>query len=149
MKTIYEYTIMRNDDCKPYLERNRAIKVQDKIESYEGMVNLLNSKFKMNKFGTEHCYVIAFTYTLEPIGIIHLSSGTSKACEINNRELFMSLLLLGAEQFVVFHNHVNGTTDASENDLLVTGNIKYGALMMGIRFLEHIVIGRNGYSFIR
>ena len=149
MKTIYEYVIMRNDDCKPYLERNRAIKVQDKIESYKEMVDLLNLKFKMNKLGTEHCYVIAFTYGLEPIGIIHLSSGTSKACEINNRELFMSLLLLGAEQFAVFHNHVNGNTIPSENDFLVTDNIKHGALIMGVRFLEHIVIGRNGYNFIR
>ena len=149
MKTIYEHIIMRDNDCKPYLEKEKSIKVNDKIESYDEMVKLMNSKFKMNKLGTENCYVIAFTYSLEPIGIIHLSSGTSLACEINNRELFMSLLLLGAEQFVVFHNHVNGTTEISGNDYLVTENIKHGASLLGIRFLEHIVIGRNGYNFIR
>lgn len=148
MKTIYEYTIMRNDDCKPYLEKTKAIKVSEKIESYQEMVNLLNHKFKMNKLGTEHCYVIAFTYSLEPIGIIHLSSGTSLACEINNRELFMSLLLLGAEQFVVFHNHVNGNENPSGNDFLVTTNIQNGANILGLRFLKHIIIGRNNYSFI-
>ena len=148
MKTVYEYVIMRNNDCKPYLERTKAIKVSDKIESYQEMVDLLNHKFKMNKLGTEHCYVIAFTYSLEPIGVIHLSSGTSKACEINNRELFMSLLLLGAEQFVVFHNHVNGNTAPSDNDYLVTANIQNGANILGLRFLKHIVIGKNDYNYI-
>lgn len=149
MKTIYEYIIMRNDDGKPYLDKNKGIKVPNKIESYEEMVKLLNMNFKMNKLGTENCYVIAFTYDLEPLGVIHLSSGTSLACEINNRELFMSLLLLGAEQFVIFHNHVNGTLDVSANDYLVTERIKQAALLMNVRFLEHIIVSKNGYNFIR
>lgn len=148
MRTIYEYIIMRNNNDKPYLNKNKAIKVSDKIETYEEMVDIMNRRFKMNKLGTEHCYVIAFTYSLEPIGIIHLSSGTSLGCEINNRELFMSLLLLGAEQFVVFHNHVNGNKNPSGNDFLVTSNIQQASDLLGLRFLKHIIISKNDYSFI-
>jgi DNA repair protein RadC len=54
-------------------------------------------------------------------------------------------LVDGATQFVVAHNHPSGKTTPSDADKEVTKAIKKGADAVGLLFIDHIIVGANGY----
>ena len=59
---------------------------------------------------------------------------------MDTRIIFRFLLLVGAVQFVVIHNHPNGLADLTQNDFEVTSQIRLASLFFNIKFLEHIII---------
>jgi DNA repair protein RadC len=63
--------------------------------------------------------------------------------------LFRAALFLGAAGMIIVHNHPSGHTDPSEEDKSLTRAINQASKLLGIRLLDHIVIGGRGYfSFL-
>ena len=82
------------------------------------------------------------------IGLEEVSVGTATASLVHPREIFKALVLANATAFILVHNHPSGTPDPSAEDREVTKRIKAASELMGIRLLDHIVIGCEGfYSF--
>ena len=50
-----------------------------------------------------------------------------------------------AFKFICVHNHPTGDPSPSENDIIVTKEIIKNAYMMGIKCIDHIIIGDNCY----
>ena len=48
-----------------------------------------------------------------------------------------------------FHNHPSGSTKPSKEDRIITDRIKKAGELLGIKLLDHIIIGDNDeyYSF--
>jgi DNA repair protein RadC len=46
------------------------------------------------------------------------------------------------------HNHPSGNHEPSSEDVAVTKRVKDACDLLGIEFLEHIVIGKDGYSVV-
>ena len=61
------------------------------------------------------------------------------------REVFREALRYGAVSVVLLHNHPSGCPEPSETDLLVTKRFKEVGELLGIRLLDHIIIGGNEY----
>lgn len=72
-----------------------------------------------------------------------------KVRRLNKRkgEIFIRLLLVGASNFVIAHNHPSGDCTLSKEDINLTKRIKYCADIMGIPLLDHIIIGEGYNSF--
>lgn len=143
---IKEYRVVHDKEMHPQLEVAHEYVYNGDYKSYEGMVNILNSLFKMNVVAEEYLYVIAQNYNLDILGIYQLSHGNFKETRADNRELFIFLLLVGAERFVIAHNHPNGSLVKSDGDINTTKRIKEFAWTLGIDFDEHFIISKNGYS---
>lgn len=127
----------------------KEIKINEtKISSYEQIVDLFNKELKMNRLMNEHVYALSLYNDFTPISIGQIAIGSNKSVQIDLSSLFTYLLLSGAEQFIVLHNHTSHTIDESPEDIYLTESIKCSASLLGITFVDHIIIARNGFNII-
>ncbi|HEY7116906.1 MAG TPA: JAB domain-containing protein [Tepidisphaeraceae bacterium] len=68
-------------------------------------------------------------------------TGIANACLVHPREILQPALVLGAAALIVAHNHPSGRTEPSESDSTTTNQIRNACGVVGIRFLDHIVLG--------
>jgi DNA repair protein RadC len=74
-----------------------------------------------------------------------IAIGSLNAAIIHPREVFKSCLLSSAAALLLIHNHPSGNTSPSREDIEITGRLKEASELLGIRILDHIIIGAEGY----
>ena len=80
------------------------------------------------------------------IGEKNISKGTVNASLITPRELFIEALQRNAVSIIILHNHPSGDVTPSTEDILITARIKEAGDLIGIKLLDHLIIGNNCYS---
>jgi DNA repair protein RadC len=75
------------------------------------------------------------------IAIDEVAVGTVTAALVHPREVLKTVLLANGVAILLIHNHPSGDPTPSEEDLALTRRIKAAAELMGIRFLDHVVLG--------
>lgn len=96
----------------------------------------------------ESFYVVALNRKLITIGYSCLSMGSSDSALVDFKLLFATLLLSGANSFVLCHNHPSGSVEPSKEDTTITNEIKKIARFHKITFLDHLIISKTKhYSF--
>ena len=95
----------------------------------------------------EYVYMIAFDTKQKPLGVFEISHGTVNASVLNPREVYLKALLVGAVNIVLLHNHPSGDTSPSRADIQSTKRIKEAGEMLGIKLIDHIIIGDDYLSF--
>lgn len=119
----------------------------DKLDTPSAIVDMLNSVFGLNHMAEEYAYMIAFSSAFKVLGVFEISHGSVNASFSSPREIFIRLLLSGAVNFVVCHNHPSGDCTPSKEDAMITEKLKRCADLMGVQFIDHIIIGDSYYSF--
>ncbi|WP_429885738.1 RadC family protein [Geoalkalibacter halelectricus] len=78
-----------------------------------------------------------------------VSTGSLNAAIVRPREVFKSVLLSNAAAVVFLHNHPSGDPEPSREDSALTRDLKECADFLGIRVLDHIIIGDTRHvSFV-
>lgn len=78
-----------------------------------------------------------------------LFMGTINKSNVYPREIFKEAYLLGATAIICVHNHPSGNIKPSMDDINITKSIKEIGNMMGVKLLDHVIIGKNSYySFL-
>lgn len=75
-----------------------------------------------------------------------LFKGTVNQSLANPREIFLEALRAEAVFILLLHNHPSGDTTPSRADILMTRQIKEAGDLLGIRLLDHIIIGDRAYT---
>lgn len=78
-----------------------------------------------------------------------VSLGTQSRVIIHPREIFSDPLKERAAGIIVCHNHPAGTLEPSVNDIEVTNRLNKAAELLGINFLDHIILTLTGYFSFR
>jgi DNA repair protein RadC len=78
-----------------------------------------------------------------------VAEGTINACPVDPREVFAAALLSRATAIALAHNHPAGDPEPSANDLALTRQLAQGARLLGIKLLDHLVVGDGGYTSMR
>lgn len=78
-----------------------------------------------------------------------VSKGTINASIISAREIFVEALSHNAVYIVLLHNHPSGDPRPSREDLAVTEKIKESGEIIGIKLLDHIIIGDKKYVSLK
>lgn len=73
-----------------------------------------------------------------------VSVGSLTASVVHPREVFKSALLSSAAALIVLHNHPSGDPEPSREDLDITRRLKEGAELLGLRLLDHVILGNSG-----
>lgn len=74
--------------------------------------------------------------------------GTINESLVHPREIFKEAYLLSASSIICVHNHPSGNVSPSKNDIMITKQLQNVGNLLGIRILDHIIIGKNEfYSF--
>lgn len=80
---------------------------------------------------------------------IIISIGNIDAAPVHPREVFRPAIRKGAAAMIVAHNHPSGDPTPSEEDKIVTTRLREAADILGIRLLDHIIIGEGRYVSMR
>lgn len=80
------------------------------------------------------------------LGETKISKGTVNMSVISPRELFIEALQKNAVMIILLHNHPSGDPKPSREDILVTKKIAKAGELIGIRLLDHIIIGDQTYT---
>ncbi|MCC7241552.1 MAG: JAB domain-containing protein [Acidobacteria bacterium] len=75
------------------------------------------------------------------LGYYEVSRGTLDATLVHPRDVFKVALLANAAAIVVAHNHPSGDPSPTADDLSVTRRLVGAGELLGIQFLDHIVVG--------
>ncbi len=74
-----------------------------------------------------------------------ISIGILNQSVVHPREVFAPAMELRAASIIVAHNHPSGILEASYEDIEVTRRLKQSAELLGIEFLDHIIITKSGH----
>ena len=77
-----------------------------------------------------------------------VSVGSLNQCIVHPREVFKTACLSSAAAILLVHNHPSGDTTPSREDLEITRRLKEAGELLGIKVLDHIIIGDSYLSFV-
>lgn len=98
---------------------------------------------------TEHFIVTTINGSQEIIDLRVVSNGTPNRTTIHPREVFAPAIEKHASAIIVAHNHPSGSATPSPEDISSTKSLAKASRILGISFLDHIIIGKNDYfSFL-
>ena len=78
-----------------------------------------------------------------------ISKGSVNCSVITPREIFLLALQHHAVFIILLHNHPSGDPTPSEEDKSLTKRISLGGELVGIRLLDHIIVGDRCYASFR
>jgi len=76
---------------------------------------------------------------------VQISEGSLTASIVHPREVFAAVVRESAAALLLVHNHPSGDPTPSREDREITVRLKEAGELMGVRVLDHIVIGAEGY----
>lgn len=78
-----------------------------------------------------------------------VSIGSLNQSIVHPREVFKTALLSSAAAIILVHQHPTGDPTPSSEDIAITRRLKEAGEIMGIKVLDHCVVGLNDYcSFV-
>lgn len=76
---------------------------------------------------------------------VQISEGSLNASIVHPREVFAPVLKESASAILFIHNHPSGDPTPSREDIAITERLKKVGELMGVRVLDHIIIGNGEY----
>jgi len=76
---------------------------------------------------------------------VQVSEGSLNASIVHPREVFAPVVRESAAAVLFVHNHPSGDPTPSREDLDLTKRLHEAGLLMGVRVLDHVIIGRGRY----
>jgi len=76
---------------------------------------------------------------------VQVSEGSLNASIVHPREVFTPVVRESAAAVLLVHNHPSGDPTPSREDLELTGRLREAGELMGVRVLDHVIIGSGCY----
>lgn len=92
----------------------------------------------------EHFIAISLNGANEVIASRVLTIGLVNSSQIHPREVFSSAISDRATSIIVAHNHPSGNLSPSVEDKNVTEKLKNAGEILGIKLLDHVILGLGG-----
>lgn len=106
----------------------------------------VGTKFmRMHEEPEEYMYMLCLNNKNRIIGVFEISHGNVNSSIVSPREVFQKALLANAVNIVMLHNHPSGDPTPSKEDIDVTKRLKDVGEVLGVRVLDHIVVGDARY----
>lgn len=78
-----------------------------------------------------------------------VSIGSLNQSIVHPREVFKTALLSSAAAIILVHQHPTGDPSPSSEDIAITRRLKEAGEIMGVKVLDHIIVGDKEYlSFV-
>jgi DNA repair protein RadC len=79
------------------------------------------------------------------LGFNVVSVGSLTAALVHPREVFKPAILANGAAIILVHNHPSGDPEPSAEDRAITERLKQAGELLGIKILDHVVIGDGRY----
>lgn len=122
---------------------NASKKIVKKISCAEDVYNLFSDRLRDEK--QENFYVLMLNAKNVVIKEELISKGVLDSALIHPREVFKPAIKNSAARIILVHNHPSGDPSPSEEDLEITKVIMEVGEKVGIRVVDHVIVGSNTY----
>lgn len=96
----------------------------------------------------EHFGIICLDSGFNVLSKKVLFKGGSSSSLVDTKVLFWEVCKKNSCAIIVFHNHPSGNVRPSEEDIPTTKTIEKSCKILGISFLDHVIVGKHRhYSF--
>ena len=99
------------------------------------------------QYNKEHLVVLLLDTRLNIKGHNLVSIGSLNESIAHPREILCPVICSSSYGFVLMHNHPSGQSDPSQADIKLTKRIDEGSTLLGLTFLDHVIMGDIYYSF--
>jgi len=97
----------------------------------------------------EYFYAVLLDNKHRKIKDIRISHGSLTASIVHPRDVYLPVIRESAAAVIFVHNHPSGDPTPSREDLEITRRLREVGELVGVRVLDHLVIGRGRYvSFV-
>jgi DNA repair protein RadC len=130
------------------LFRERAEKA-NKIKKAEDVVLYVREFYGpyLRDAKKEFFAIILLDIKNKPIKNIDLSKGSINASIVDPKEIIKEVTLNSASSIILVHNHPSGEPEPSQEDLDITNRIIKSCELVGVKVLDHVIIGKNEEDF--
>lgn len=80
------------------------------------------------------------------LGFNVVSVGSLTAALVHPREVFKAAILSNAAALILVHNHPSGDPEPSAEDRAITDRLRQVGELVGIRVLDHVVLGDGAFT---
>lgn len=146
---IVKSDVLLNEEKIPVLIKESAVNYKDldAITSADEVTRIMADVFFLDRQLTEVIYLIALNNRGKPLVFFQINKGFIDMCPVDVRGMMVRLLLCNASSLVLVHNHTSGEVIPSQDDFLVTERIRCASEVLGLNFLDHIIIGEEKHYF--
>ncbi|QQD86065.1 DNA repair protein RadC [Jeotgalicoccus sp. ATCC 8456] len=117
------------------------------IRSPKDVSDILMEKVRF--YNQEHFIVLFLTTKNMVIEEKTLFIGSLNSSIVHPREIFREAVKRSAAAFICVHNHPSGDPTPSKEDIEVTKRLKDCGDLIGVDFLDHIIIGDGKYISLK
>lgn len=117
------------------------------IRSPKDVSDILMEKIRF--YNQEHFIVLFLTTKNMVIEEKTLFIGSLNSSIVHPREIFREAVRRSAAAFICVHNHPSGDPTPSKEDIEVTRRLKECGDLIGVDFLDHIIIGDGKYVSLK
>lgn len=134
------------------LELSKRINIRECVDNFsvgspksvaDVFMNILRDEMK------EHFYVLLLDTKNKIISWDEISKGDLNSSIVHPREVFKYALKYSANSIICLHNHPSGDPTPSMQDIEITKRLQEVGNLVGIKLLDHIIIGYNKYISLR
>ncbi len=112
-----------------------------KINGPEKVVEVAINVLELHEQAEESFYIFTLDTKNQINGIFEVSRGSLNASIVHPREVFKRALMQNANCIMLLHNHPSGDPKPSTEDINITNRLKDAGDLLGIKVLDHIIIG--------
>ncbi len=132
IKALFEFNKRHNQSKKPI----------KKISCVEDVFNHFHERLKDEK--QENFYILMLNTQNYIVNEKLISKGILDKTLIHPREIFREAIKNAVSKIILVHNHPDGDPMPSINDLEITDELVKAGELIGIKIIDHIIIGKNG-----
>ncbi len=100
---------------------------------------------RLSECDRERFYSIHLGACNNVIGVDMVSQGCLDSAIVYPREVYKPALLSSASSLIFVHSHPSANTHPSTEDWYLTKRLKEAGELLGIRVLDHVIIGHDDY----
>lgn len=142
--------MIRKYFCKYSLElvKEDEIEYQSQVLNREDAYNKILEVFKLDKKAEEYFVMFGLNSKNNIIAAFTTSKGSIDFANVNAVDIVKRIILCNCRKIIVAHNHPSGDTTPSKCDIDFTIRLNEICKVIGVDFLDHLIIGDNCYQSI-
>ena len=137
--------LQKIDIVRVKLDTEKSIYSDENIDSPEKMVSVVGSEIK--DLANECVFLANLNTKNQIINMSVISQGLINQSLLHPREIFNKAILSNASGVMLFHNHPSGDITPSKQDKKITEMIAFSGELLGIKLLDHIIVGAGNSEY--
>ncbi len=121
-----------------------------RVSDSRDIADFMMKTLRADRYPTERFSVFMLDSKLKLIGFSDISIGNLDSAPVHPREVFqIAFATPKTAAIIVAHNHPSGDPTPSQQDIEVTERLVKASDILGIRLLDHIVVGDDCFTSLK